>query len=160
MLFSLVNFRYFKNFYQFQIVTQLKIINQDEFVFPTLTVCTDTYLAKSYITISQFEFDQKTNSEIDFYERISFIKKQNCLRINGGKNSSGHYIHLLSSPHYGEAHGMKLELNLSANIDQLYVYINDNSSLPRTSDIKSRSIQRNIEATYSITHRKSQNILA
>ena len=152
----------FRNFFQFQIETQLKVINQDKFVFPTITVCSTYFLENenSSLTISEFKFDRTTESELDFYERISFIKKKNCLRINGGKNSSGHYIDLLSSSNYGQDNGINLELNLSANIKQIFVYINDNSSLPTASDIKSRSIQHNTDVTYSITHKKSQTILA
>jgi len=140
------------DYYQYDVVTQIKSIEVETLTFPAISLCLVDYdysvnlNSQPYFT-EQFgtrflseilltcNFEDKECSVDDFehftvyfhYETIE--SHLNCYKFNGGKNASNHQTKILKSTKFRALSGLILQLNM-AKRDFIFYYISDNNVRP------------------------------
>lgn len=142
----------FAQYYQYNVVTQIHIVENETLTFPTVTFCFQQYiysmdmnrtpiLIEHFIprnlsdVIVQCNFED-TDCSIDDFENFLIYYQfgtidlnLNCYKFNGGRNGSNHEVDILKSTQFGAYSGLTLQLNMLKR-DHLFYYVGDNKIRP------------------------------
>jgi len=147
----------FLNFYQYDVVTQIKTKEVETLTFPAITLCLVVYnytvnLNQQPYFTEQFgtrllseilltcNFEDKECSIGDFehftvYFQYEAIESHlNCYKFNGGKNASKHHTEILKSRQFGGFSGLILQIHMSKR-DFMFYHIGENHIQPRFSEL-------------------------
>ena len=123
------------DFFKYEIVTKLEIINEKVVQFPAISICTlpslNTAINK-IITKSYFD-DVLQKNFSDYFEEYADVLKGKCFRYNSGKNIHNKSYDIQNSTIKGIKNGLRLFLNIQtpANYDYVEVALFiHNQSLP------------------------------
>lgn len=135
-----------ENYREFQandVVTQIKVIENETMTFPAVTLCFQDLAAStdlkeisltahniSEILYECFFEDSSRKCSSDDFEHFSVNNfftgsKYECHKFNGGKNGTNHAIPLLRSNKFGKYSGLTIIANLSRDAYLIY-YVGDN----------------------------------
>ncbi len=140
------------DYYEHDVVTQIKNINDEQLVFPAITFClldfsespvTPRNLSDVFIGCHFESIDNKCFFE-DFEDFVVYNPyleiNYPCYKFNGGKNASNHVTKLLSTQDIGYFSGLNLRLKPSNSF--LYYYVGYNGVRPTNIEL-SQSISLN-----------------
>lgn len=117
----------FHEFYEYNFVTQIKVVKVLEIDFPAVTFC-EHFNYEQKINIIQCKFDLKECNLTDIFEEINIFylgTNKTCLRLNGHKLNSSRKT--LVEKKYGWEFGMHLVLVFPAH---LHYYVGNNTYEP------------------------------
>ena len=160
----------YKQFMEFNVVTQIKRNSEDEMTFPAITFCLQTLLyndgnlqfrtlefsdAFFNCDISQIKpANQYQCSIADFFKfelqpiiQNDFKNKYNCYQFNSGRKADGSANEIFKTPLYGLFTGLSMKLKLS-ELDFLFYYIGDNQVQPTMFELEN-TLQSGIHAAIS-----------
>ncbi len=147
----------FREFYQYDVVTQIKNKENETLTFPAITLCLVDYnysvnLNQTPYLIEQFEtrdlndillqcnFEDRECSKNDFehftlYFQYETIESQlNCYKFNGGKDASNNQKEILQSTQFGGLSGLILKFYMFKR-DFIFYHIGDHNIRPLLSEL-------------------------
>jgi hypothetical protein len=160
----------YKQFMEFNVVTQIKRNSEDEMTFPAITFCLQTLgyndgnlqfrtleFSDAFFNcdISQIKpTNQYQCSIADFFKfelqpiiQNDFKNKYNCYQFNSGRKADGSTNEIFRTPLYGLFTGLSMKLKLS-ELDFLFYYIGDNQVQPTMFELEN-TLQSGIHAAIS-----------
>jgi len=117
------------NYLEYEVIPKLEIINLNQIQFPTITLCSNGFVNKTFKEICDacyFDLnnDCRLKSEKYFNKFYSYQFDQYCFQFNSGKNMSNYLIPTLNSTVGGEpTYG--LNLGFFQEIPSVFIYIDD-----------------------------------
>ena len=165
----------FLNFYQYDVVTQIKSKEVETLPFPAITLCLVDYnysldlskkphFSEAFATrdlkdfLLECDFEDQKCSIDDFEHFTMYFQYEaiqshlNCYKFNGGKNASKHQAEILQSTKFRAFSGLILQLNMSRR-SFFFFHIGDNNVQPLFTELmKTITPGNNIYIAIKKTH--------
>ena len=138
-------FKNVSDFLQFDYFTKTELINERPMRLPAITICVDS--------VAPFDFEKafilcKTNvlyCDSNHFELLTLFSDAGaayqCLRLNGGKNISGHAVNLLKAYKDDDVSGFILGFYMPANTsDTLYYALTESNVYATMKELFKRSV--------------------
>jgi hypothetical protein len=139
-------------FYQYEVVTKIKVIDEVDTNFPTVYFCVDKEAKEAYPFSCQF------NSSEDFSYLVEKMYANNkCYVFNSGKNIQGHTIEPLKLKEVGNNYGLRILLYLKKSGD-VKIFIGDHLVLPKVNELGRINVRNGYETNIFLTKVSVKNL--
>ena len=124
------------DYFDFDVVTRVEIIDEDQTTFPAVTICTYGYISYPYLTHNNIEALSCTFDQTDCINDYSshYYMDKTCLKFNG-------QINLWKPTHTGRLNGLNLMIRIPETCC-LTIFMNENHVEPIYYEINNIDINK------------------